>query len=102
MTGRVCGDESRFDSLRGGPDSGYGVSIWVGPLSALSYNRGLATEGGSAFQLNPPAFAAARLDAALEARGIAVRRKPARRRGAGAAPRCSPASTRRRWRGSCG
>jgi serine-type D-Ala-D-Ala carboxypeptidase/endopeptidase (penicillin-binding protein 4) len=76
VTGRVYGDESRFDSLRGGPDSGYGVSIWVGPLSALSYNRGLANEGGSAFQTNPPAFAAARLDDALEARGIAVRRKP--------------------------
>jgi len=77
ITGRVYGDESRQDSLRGGPDSGYGVSIWVGPLSALSYNRGFATEAGSAFQTNPPAFAAARLDDALEARGIAVRRKPA-------------------------
>jgi serine-type D-Ala-D-Ala carboxypeptidase/endopeptidase (penicillin-binding protein 4) len=77
ITGRVYGDESRQDSLRGGPDSGYGVSIWVGPLSALSYNRGFATETGSAFQTNPPAFAAARLDDALEARGIAVRRKPA-------------------------
>jgi D-alanyl-D-alanine carboxypeptidase/D-alanyl-D-alanine-endopeptidase (penicillin-binding protein 4) len=76
VTGRVYGDESRQDSLRGGPDSGYGVSIWVGPLSALSYNRGFATETGSAFQTNPPAFAAARLDDALEARGIAVRRRP--------------------------
>ena len=80
VTGRVLGDESRFDSLRGGPDSGYGVSIWVGPLSALSFNRGLANEGGSAFQSNPPAFAAARLDDALEARGIAVRRSPSARR----------------------
>jgi serine-type D-Ala-D-Ala carboxypeptidase/endopeptidase (penicillin-binding protein 4) len=80
VTGRVYGDESRQDSLRGGPDSGYGVSIWVGPLSALSYNRGFATETGSAFQTNPPAFAAARLDDALEARGIAVRRKPGARK----------------------
>jgi serine-type D-Ala-D-Ala carboxypeptidase/endopeptidase (penicillin-binding protein 4) len=79
VTGRVLGDESRQDSLRGGPDSGYGVSTWVGPLSALSYNRGLANEGGSAFQSNPPAFAAARLDDALEARGIAVRRSPSAR-----------------------
>lgn len=77
VTGHVYGDESRHDSLRGGPDSGYGVSIWVGPLSALSYNRGLASEGGSAFQTNPPSFAAARLDDALEARGIAVKGKPA-------------------------
>ncbi|MBA3261792.1 MAG: D-alanyl-D-alanine carboxypeptidase/D-alanyl-D-alanine-endopeptidase [Thermoleophilaceae bacterium] len=77
VTGRVYGDETRQDSLRGGPDSGYGASIWVGPLSALSFNRGFANEGGSAFQTNPPAFAAARLDDALEARGIAVPGKPA-------------------------
>jgi D-alanyl-D-alanine carboxypeptidase/D-alanyl-D-alanine-endopeptidase (penicillin-binding protein 4) len=76
VTGRVYGDESAFDALRGGPDSGYGVSIWVGPLSGLSYNRGLFTEGGRGFQANPPAFAAARLDDALEARHIAVRLKP--------------------------
>jgi D-alanyl-D-alanine carboxypeptidase/D-alanyl-D-alanine-endopeptidase (penicillin-binding protein 4) len=76
VTGRVYGDESAFDSLRGGPDSGYGVSTWVGPLSALSYNRGLFTESGRGFQANPPAFAAARLDDALEARDIPVRLKP--------------------------
>ena len=76
VTGRVYGDESAFDSLRGGPDSAYGVSVWVGPLSALSYNRGLFTEGGRGFQANPPAFAAARLDDALEARHIPVRLKP--------------------------
>jgi serine-type D-Ala-D-Ala carboxypeptidase/endopeptidase (penicillin-binding protein 4) len=77
VTGRVVGDESRFDSLRGGPDSGYGTSIWVGPLSGLAFNRGLATESGSAFQTKPPQFAAARLDTALKARGIAVKRAPA-------------------------
>jgi D-alanyl-D-alanine carboxypeptidase/D-alanyl-D-alanine-endopeptidase (penicillin-binding protein 4) len=76
ITGRVYGDESVFDALRGGPDSGYGVSPWVGPLSGLSYNRGLATEGGRGYQANPPAFAAARLDDALEARGVTVRLKP--------------------------
>jgi D-alanyl-D-alanine carboxypeptidase/D-alanyl-D-alanine-endopeptidase (penicillin-binding protein 4) len=80
VTGRVYGDESAHDSLRGGPDSGWGVSNWVGPLSGLSYNRGFANESGSAFQLNPPAFAAARLDDALEARGIAIRGRPAARR----------------------
>jgi D-alanyl-D-alanine carboxypeptidase/D-alanyl-D-alanine-endopeptidase (penicillin-binding protein 4) len=79
VTGRVYGDESRHDSLRGGPDSGYGVSIWVGPLSALSFNRGRAAGG---FQADPPSFAAARLDAVLEARGIGVRLKP----GAGTTP----------------
>ena len=82
VTGRVYGDESRFDSLRGGPDSGFRTSIWVGPLSGLSYNRGLANERGSSFQGNPPAFAATRLDALLEDRDISVRGKPA----AGSAP----------------
>src|SRR5215204_254749 len=76
VSGRVYGDESAFDSLRGGPDSAYAVSVWVGPLSALSYNRGLFTEGGRGFQANPPAFAAARLDDALEAAGVSVRLKP--------------------------
>jgi D-alanyl-D-alanine carboxypeptidase/D-alanyl-D-alanine-endopeptidase (penicillin-binding protein 4) len=69
VTGRILGDESAFDPLRGGPDSGYAVSHWVqGTLSALSYNRGLGP--------NPALFAAAQLDAALERRGIAVRRVP--------------------------
>jgi serine-type D-Ala-D-Ala carboxypeptidase/endopeptidase (penicillin-binding protein 4) len=76
VTGRVYGDEAAFDSLRGGPDSGYATSVWVGPLSALSYNRGLFTETGRGFQANPPAFAAARLDDALEASGVAVRLRP--------------------------
>jgi serine-type D-Ala-D-Ala carboxypeptidase/endopeptidase (penicillin-binding protein 4) len=76
VTGRVYGDEARFDSLRGGPESGYATSIWVGPLSALSFNRGLASESGGSFQTNPPLFTAARLDAALEARGVRVRLRP--------------------------
>ena len=76
VTGRVYGDESAFDALRGGPDSGYGVSTWVGPLSALSFNRGLFTESGRSFQANPPAFAAARLDDALKAAGVPVRLNP--------------------------
>lgn len=87
VTGRVFGDESLFDSLRGGPDSGYGVSVWVGPLSALSFNRGLARENGSAFQQNPPAFAAAKLSAALGRAGIQVGGKPG--------VRAAPANARR-------
>ena len=76
VSGRIVGDESRFDSLRGGPESGYGTSPYVGPLSALGYNRGLGDESGRSFQADPPSFAAARLDAALEARGIRVRGAP--------------------------
>ena len=40
VDGRVIGDESRFDGLRGGPASNYGVSSWVGPLSGLAFNHG--------------------------------------------------------------
>jgi D-alanyl-D-alanine carboxypeptidase/D-alanyl-D-alanine-endopeptidase (penicillin-binding protein 4) len=76
VTGRIVGDESAFDPLRGGPDSGYATSVWVGPLSGLSFNRGLGDERGRSFQVNPPVFAAARLEAALEARGIRVRAAP--------------------------
>jgi D-alanyl-D-alanine carboxypeptidase/D-alanyl-D-alanine-endopeptidase (penicillin-binding protein 4) len=76
VTGSVVGDESSFDSLRGGPDSGYRTDLWVGPLSGLGFDRGLANPSGTAFQKNPPQFAASRLDAALEARGIKVRRDP--------------------------
>ncbi len=76
VTGRIRGDESAFDSLRGGPESGFGVSPWVGPLSGLAYNRGFADEAGRSWQSNPPVFAAARLDAALEARGLRVRLVP--------------------------
>jgi D-alanyl-D-alanine carboxypeptidase/D-alanyl-D-alanine-endopeptidase (penicillin-binding protein 4) len=76
VTGRIYGDESRFDSLRGGPDSRYGVSPYVGPLSGLSYNRGLANENGRGYQASPPTFAAARLDAALAKAGVSVKGAP--------------------------
>jgi D-alanyl-D-alanine carboxypeptidase/D-alanyl-D-alanine-endopeptidase (penicillin-binding protein 4) len=76
VSGSVVGDESSFDSLRGGPDSNYATDIWVGPLSAIGFDRGLANSHGTAFQKNPPQFAAAKLNAALEKRGIKVKGKP--------------------------
>src|SRR4051794_15141801 len=39
VRGRVIGDESAWDALRGGPSSGYRTDFWVGPLSALTYNK---------------------------------------------------------------
>jgi len=87
VTGGIVGDESRFDGLRGVGYSGFRTSLDVGgPLSGLSYNRGLASESGRSFQVNPPAFAAARLGSALSARGVKVGGKPK----AGATP---PAAT---------
>jgi D-alanyl-D-alanine carboxypeptidase/D-alanyl-D-alanine-endopeptidase (penicillin-binding protein 4) len=76
VSGRIYGDESRFDSRRGGPRSGYATSIYVGPLSALAYDRGLASESGFGFQSNPPLFGAARLASALARRGVPVSRAP--------------------------
>ena len=75
VSGAVLGDESRFDSRRGTAATGWHASIDLGPLSALAYNRGLASEGGFGFQSNPPAFAAGRLTAVLKARGLRVARK---------------------------
>jgi D-alanyl-D-alanine carboxypeptidase/D-alanyl-D-alanine-endopeptidase (penicillin-binding protein 4) len=72
----VVGDESVFDSRRGGPESGYGVSPWVGPLSGLSFDRGLTSPSGRYYQRNPPDFAASKLDAALGRNGIKVRGRP--------------------------
>jgi D-alanyl-D-alanine carboxypeptidase/D-alanyl-D-alanine-endopeptidase (penicillin-binding protein 4) len=73
VTGRVIGDESQWDAVRGGPDSNYRTSIWVGPLSALTLDRGFA---GRRFQTDPPRTAARAFDRALERAGIAVDRKP--------------------------
>src|SRR3954451_1365240 len=73
VTGHVYGDESLFDSLRGGPDSNWGASPWVGPLSALDFDHGFAPGGG--FLSNPARTAAKRLDSALEAAGVTVKAK---------------------------
>ena len=81
----MIGDEALFDSRRGGPASGYRPSVYVGPLSALPFNRGLASPGGRAFQSNPPAFAAAALDRALERAGVSVAGRPRAGRAPGGA-----------------
>ena len=72
VTGGVIGDESQFDSLRGSPAYGYRVSPYLSPLSALSFNRGSASRSYP----SPPLYAAARLKAELERRGVRVRGAP--------------------------
>ena len=75
VRGRVVGDESFFDSLRGGPDAGYGLSYDLGgPLTGLVYNRGLTDNG--AFQRRPALYAAARLTDELRRQGIKVSGAP--------------------------
>ena len=60
------------------------MTLMVAGKALVSVERA-GSETGSSFQVNPPAFAAARLDELLEARDIRVRGKPA----AAVAPRNS-------------
>ena len=53
VDGRVYGDESFFDGRRGGP-SGFGISPYVGPLSALAFNRGSLLPVARGWQHDPP------------------------------------------------
>ena len=72
VDGRVLGDESFFDQRRGGPASGFGISPYVGPLSALAFNRGSLLPFSRGWQTNPAAFAADRLRASLRREDVAV------------------------------
>jgi len=74
INGRVLGDESFFDARRGGPASGFGISPYVGPLSALAFNHGSLVPFARGWQTNPPAFAAERLRVSLRREDVAVAR----------------------------
>jgi D-alanyl-D-alanine carboxypeptidase/D-alanyl-D-alanine-endopeptidase (penicillin-binding protein 4) len=74
ITGRVIGDETFFDGLRGPPSSGFATSFDVGPLSALTFNRGFTGKRRPLFQPSPPKFAAQALAKALRRRGVGVDR----------------------------
>ncbi|MBV9798467.1 MAG: D-alanyl-D-alanine carboxypeptidase/D-alanyl-D-alanine-endopeptidase [Solirubrobacterales bacterium] len=72
VRGRVVGDESYFDSLRGTSESGFQFDPFLeGALSALAFNRGLIN-GGSAYVLHPALFGAQELAATLRAAGVRV------------------------------
>ena len=72
VTGRVIGDETAFDSLRGTISEGYRVTSEVGPLSALTFNRGRSGQRRPYFQVNPARFAAREFERALRRRGVAI------------------------------
>jgi D-alanyl-D-alanine carboxypeptidase/D-alanyl-D-alanine-endopeptidase (penicillin-binding protein 4) len=74
ITGRVIGDESAFDSLRGPPSEGYRTSNYVGPLSALTFNRGRTGLRRPYWQTSPPLSAARAVKRALEQRDVLVGR----------------------------
>jgi D-alanyl-D-alanine carboxypeptidase/D-alanyl-D-alanine-endopeptidase (penicillin-binding protein 4) len=73
ITGRVIGDESAFDMLRGPPSEGYRTTSELGsPLSALTFNRGRTGTVRPRLQSNPARFAARVLDRALRRRGVST------------------------------
>jgi D-alanyl-D-alanine carboxypeptidase/D-alanyl-D-alanine-endopeptidase (penicillin-binding protein 4) len=68
VKGSIIGDESYFDSRRGGPSTNYGVDPnLVGALSALAFDRGESGSLGS-----PPADAAFQLAGTLRRDGVVV------------------------------
>jgi serine-type D-Ala-D-Ala carboxypeptidase/endopeptidase (penicillin-binding protein 4) len=71
IDGGVIGDESAFDTLRGGPDSAYKPDYDLGGwLTALSWRHGRAGASG------PARGAATRLASLLKARKVEYERKP--------------------------
>ena len=77
ITGRVIGDESAFDALRGPPSEGYRTTFEVGgPLSALTFNRGRTGKRRPYFQASPARFAAREFDKALRTPRRHHRRAP--------------------------
>jgi D-alanyl-D-alanine carboxypeptidase/D-alanyl-D-alanine-endopeptidase (penicillin-binding protein 4) len=73
VNGRIVGDESYWDSLRGTPATGFGRNSEVeGELSALAYDRGFTNNQGTAFQIHPALYAAQQFDGGLKAFGVKV------------------------------
>jgi serine-type D-Ala-D-Ala carboxypeptidase/endopeptidase (penicillin-binding protein 4) len=73
LKGRIVGDESYFDSLRGTAASGFRPYIYMdGELSGLAFDRGFANRSGTVYQRNPPLHAARQFAAALRRAGVKV------------------------------
>jgi serine-type D-Ala-D-Ala carboxypeptidase/endopeptidase (penicillin-binding protein 4) len=75
VTGRVIGDESAFDTRRGVPSSGFRLTSEVGPLSALTFNRGRTGRRAPFWQNRPANFAATAFTKQLRGLGVDVVRK---------------------------
>ena len=73
VTGRLYGDDSVFDRLRGVADSGFATSPWIGPLSGLSINAGYTDSRLSSFSSNPARLAATSLVRELRRKGVSIR-----------------------------
>jgi serine-type D-Ala-D-Ala carboxypeptidase/endopeptidase (penicillin-binding protein 4) len=75
VTGRVRGDESAFDLRRGVPSSAFRLTSEVGPLSALTYNRGRSGRRSPFWQRRPARFAARAFTKQLLLAGVDVQRR---------------------------
>src|SRR5436309_705422 len=85
VVGRVVGDESYFDSLRGTSESGFQFDHYLeGSLSALAFDRGV-TGDGSTYIYHPAIYAAQRLVEVMPGAGIKVSVSV----GAGQTPKCA-------------
>ena len=80
VTGRVIGDESVFDTRRGVPSSGFRLTSEVGPLSALTFNRGRTGRRAPYWQNRPANFAATAFAKQLRGLGVKVPRNARRGR----------------------
>jgi D-alanyl-D-alanine carboxypeptidase/D-alanyl-D-alanine-endopeptidase (penicillin-binding protein 4) len=73
VAGRIVGDESWFDDLRGTPATRYKPNLEVeGELSGLSFDSGFTNASGTALQSHPTLFATQQFARALRSRGIKV------------------------------
>lgn len=73
IDGSIIGDGSYFDSLGGGPDTGYRASLETeGELSGLAYDAGFTSRAEVALQPHPVLTAATDLAVAMRAAGISV------------------------------
>lgn len=68
VRGDLVADDTIFDRLRGVPDSGYGPSPYLAPLSGLVY-------GGSTYDGDPAKEAARAFEKKLRKRGVRVKGK---------------------------
>jgi D-alanyl-D-alanine carboxypeptidase/D-alanyl-D-alanine-endopeptidase (penicillin-binding protein 4) len=76
IQGRIVGDESYLDSLRGTPATHFGTNIpdVEGVLSGLAFNRGVGNPAGTFAQPRPALYAAQQFARALRAAGVSVPR----------------------------
>ncbi len=73
LQGRITGDESWFDDLRGTPATRYKPNLEVeGELSGLSFDSGFTSASGTALQPHPTLFATQQFARALRSQGINV------------------------------